>query len=101
MRALYQSKDAVEAQLLKDYLAGYRIQTLVHGEFMCGAAGELPVQPFPELWVLEERDFERAKALVEHFLSLDVSGSAWRCASCGELNEAQFHLCWSCSALQQ
>lgn len=99
MRELYQSKDRVEAQLLKDFLASYRIRTVVHGEFLSGAAGELPVQPFPVLWVLEERDFDRAKTLVEHFLSQESAGVEWQCARCGECNEAQFHLCWNCAAV--
>ncbi|MCB1872942.1 MAG: DUF2007 domain-containing protein [Chromatiaceae bacterium] len=99
MRALYQSKDRVEAQLLKDFLASYHIQTVVHGEFLNGAAGELPVQPFPVLWVLEERDFDRAKALIVHFLMQESAGIDWHCCRCGEHNEGQFHQCWNCGTL--
>jgi hypothetical protein len=100
MRALYQSKDRVEAQLLKDFLASYHIHTVVHGEFLSGAVGELPVQPFPVLWVLEERDFDRANTLVEHFLAQESAGVNWQCVRCGESNEGQFHLCWRCSAVR-
>jgi hypothetical protein len=101
MRALYQSKDRIEAQLLKDFLASYHIRTVVHGEFQSGAAGELPVQPFPVLWVLEERDFNRAKELVEHFFYQESAAPGWQCTQCGELNEGQFYLCWNCTALRK
>lgn len=100
MKALYQAQDLMEAQLLKDYLAGYHIQTVVHGEYMMGAAGELPVQQFPVLWVVEERDYERAKQLVEHFLHQESATAEWCCSQCGESNEGQFHQCWNCGALQ-
>ena len=100
MKELYQAKDRIEAQLLKDFLASYQIRTVVHGEYLTGAAGELPVEPFPVLWVLEERDFERAKVLVEHFLSHESNDGEWQCSQCGERNEGQFHQCWNCSALR-
>jgi len=100
MKELYQSKDRIEAQLLKDFLAGYQIRTVVHGEFLIGAAGELPVQPFPVLWVLEDRDLDRAKALVDHFLTQESAAADWHCTQCGELNEGQFHQCWSCATMR-
>lgn len=87
--------------MLKDYLASYHIRAVVHGEFLIGAAGELPVLPFPVLWVLEERDFERARALVEHFLAQESAVTDWQCSYCGELNERQFHQCWNCSTLRE
>ena len=100
MRKLYQSKDRIEAQLLKDYLASYHIRTVVKGEYLTGAAGELPVEPFPVLWVMEARDYERAKELVEHFLALESAGADWHCSHCGERNEGQFNQCWHCAALR-
>jgi hypothetical protein len=96
MKELYQARDRFEAQLLKDFLAGYHIRTVVHGEYLGGAAGELPVSSSVPIWVLEERDFARARELVAHFLTQEVSGEAWFCRQCGERNEAQFHLCWRC-----
>lgn len=100
MKKLYQSKDRIEAQLLKDYLASYHIQTVVKGEYLTGAAGELPVEPFPVLWVLEERDYQRAKELVDHFLAQESAGTDWLCRQCGERNEGQFNQCWNCAALR-
>ncbi|MCB1758846.1 MAG: DUF2007 domain-containing protein [Gammaproteobacteria bacterium] len=101
MRELYQARDRLEAQLLADYLAGYHIRTVVHGEFLGGAAGELPVSPGVPLWILEERDFGRARELVDHFLARDAGREAWICPRCGERNEAEFHLCWRCECVPE
>jgi hypothetical protein len=52
----------------------------------------------PSVWVHDE-DFSRAEALVREMLdALDkpAQGPAWTCASCGEENEAEFDICWSC-----
>lgn len=100
MLELYQAKDRIEAQLLKDYLASYHIQTLVQGEYLSGAAGELPAMQFPVLWVLEDRDLARASQLIDHFFSLECDSDSWQCPTCGEMNEGQFHLCWQCSSIK-
>ncbi|MCB1868920.1 MAG: DUF2007 domain-containing protein [Gammaproteobacteria bacterium] len=100
MRELYQAKDRIEAQLLKDFLASYHIQTVVHGDYLIGAVGELPVQPFPVLWVLEERDFDRARELVKHFLTQEMADGDWQCTQCGECNEGQFNQCWNCARVR-
>lgn len=100
MRELYQAKDRIEAQLLKDYLASYHIQTVVQGEYLSGATGELPAMQFPVLWVLEDRDLARANQLIDHFLALESEADPWECPTCGEVNEGQFHLCWNCTRIK-
>ena len=100
MRELYQAKDRIEAQLLKDYLASYHIQTVVQGDYLLGAAGELPAMQFPVLWVLEDRDLDRASQLINHFLSVESKDDPWQCSTCGETNDGHFHLCWKCTRLK-
>lgn len=96
MKPLYQARDRIEAQLLKDFLAGYHIRVLVQGEYLSGAAGELPVIQFPQLWVLEERDYARARELIALFFERDADGEPWQCPKCGERMEPQFQVCWNC-----
>jgi ABC-type ATPase with predicted acetyltransferase domain len=50
--------------------------------------------------VLEDRDLDRAKALVDHFLTQESAAADWHCTQCGELNEGQFHQCWSCATMR-
>ncbi|HHH39691.1 MAG TPA: DUF2007 domain-containing protein [Sedimenticola sp.] len=96
MKTVYQARDRIEAQLLKDYLAGYHIRVLVEGEYLAGAAGGLPVIPCPRIWVLEDRDHDRARELIAQFLERDTAADPWRCPGCGEWIEGQFQVCWNC-----
>lgn len=96
MKQLYQAKDRIEAQLLKDYLAARHIGTVTQGDYLSGAAGELPALQFPTLWVLEDRDYDIARRLIEEFLNSRTETGRWQCAQCGEVCEGQFQVCWNC-----
>ncbi|MES9992352.1 MAG: DUF2007 domain-containing protein [Candidatus Thiodiazotropha sp.] len=99
MLELYQAAHRVEAQMLKDYLDLQGIETVIVGDYLSGAVGELPADIFPTLWVLEEGDLERAKQLTERFFHRSaMAGEAWRCDVCGESIEAGFELCWNCGS---
>jgi hypothetical protein len=97
LKPLYQARDRIEAQLLKDFLGGYHIRVLVQGEYLSGAAGELPVIQFPQLWALEDRDYDRARELIGLFLERDTGDDPWQCQKCGEWIEPQFQICWNCA----
>jgi len=98
MKKLYQARDRIEAQLLKDFLASHHIDTVVQGDYLSGAAGELPALMFPVIWVLDERDVPRGRELIEAFNCRNPEGAGWRCVDCGEFNEGQFDLCWHCGS---
>lgn len=101
MKKLYQAKDRIEAQLLKDYLATRRIATVTQGDYLSGAAGELPALQFPELWLLEERDYPLARRLVKEFFNAGAESGPWQCPRCGEISEGQFQLCWKCGCARE
>jgi hypothetical protein len=101
MEKLYQARDRIEAQLLKDFLASRHIKTVVQGDYLSGAAGELPALMFPVLWVLDDRDVARGRELIEEFSRLKSEGAGWRCVDCGESNEGQFDLCWHCGSCRE
>jgi hypothetical protein len=98
MRRLYQAADRIEAQFLVDFLDRHLIEARVLGDYLSGAFGELPVDIFPTVWVLEDEDVPRARELLARFLEQPDGdgGSAWICPACGERVEAGFDLCWNC-----
>jgi hypothetical protein len=99
MKELYQAADRVEAQMLKDHLNQEGIETVIIGELLSGAVGELPANIFPTLWVVNDGDLERGKRLTELFFdSPPVGGEAWRCQVCGEGIDAGFEICWNCGS---
>ncbi len=99
MQQLYQAADRIEAQLLCDLLGRHRIDVQVLGDYLSGAAGELPADIYPSVWVIEDRDLPRAQALLKDWLADNqarAAASSWVCRGCGELVDGSFDLCWRC-----
>ena len=98
MLRLYQAQDRIEAQILLDLLASRRIPAVVLGDFLSGAAGELPADITPTLWITDERDLDLARHLIDEFRHPAASpeDGPWDCPACGERLEAGFGLCWNC-----
>ena len=98
MLELYQAQDRVEAQMLKDYLQQEGIATVILGDILSGAAGGVPANIFPTLWLLEHQDLARAKHLTKQYFShFSVVGEPWCCEGCGEHIDAGFEVCWNCA----
>ncbi len=99
MQQLYQAADRIEAQLLRDLLDRHQIEAQVFGDYLAGAAGELPADIYPSVWVIDERDLARAQALLKDWLDDNqarAAASSWVCRGCGELVEGSFDICWRC-----
>jgi hypothetical protein len=99
MQLLYQAGDRIEAELLRDLLDRHQIQARVFGDFLSGAAGELPANIYPSLWLLDDTDLPRAQALLRDWLAENqarANASSWVCHGCGELIDGSFDLCWRC-----
>jgi hypothetical protein len=80
----------------KNLLEAAGIRVLVRNQYLSGAMGELPpAECQAELWVMEERDYDKAVAVFE---AQAVSGPDWTCRACGEVLGAQFTQCWRCGA---
>ena len=103
MQQLYLARDRIEAQLLHDFLDRHRIRSVVLRDFLVGAAGELPADIAPTLWLIDDEDLARARELLTAFLTppaIPADSEPWTCPSCGEPVEADFDACWNCSRLR-
>jgi hypothetical protein len=101
MQRLYEARDRIEAQLLVDYLAAYGIRAIVLGDYLSGAAGELPALSFPAVWVVEDRDLNIAQRRLAEFLEHPDGPAArpdWVCPACRAEVEGGFEVCWRCGA---
>lgn len=96
MKGVYVASDPANAEIVKDYLAGYGIETYIKGALLWGGQGLLPVDTYPEIWVVNDADAERARALALQLERTRINGSAWRCPRCGEQLGPQFTQCWHC-----
>ena len=83
----------VKAQSLVEF-AG--IKCVLRNEYATGAIGELaPIDAWPEVWVINDKDFERASSLIEESQKATQKAD-WECAQCGSLSPATFDSCWYC-----
>jgi hypothetical protein len=98
MRRLYQARDRIEAQFLLDFLDRHLITATMLGDYLSGAAGELPLDIYPTVWVMQDDDLPRAREILALFLEQPGSDgeTPWSCPDCGEAVEAGFELCWNC-----
>lgn len=82
----------------KNLLTSEGIAAFVKNEHFGSIMGEVPFQEvWPELWVKNDLDYDRALQLIDAARLGEESPSAsWRCSNCNEENEGQFSACWQC-----
>ena len=99
MKQLHAARHAVEAHLVRGFLASQGVAAEVRGEYLTSGWGELPVDVC-SVWIVDDTQFEQANELLVSFLKGSFarmySGDAWSCPGCGETLEGQFTDCWSC-----
>jgi rubrerythrin len=94
---VFTNESLVLVSHVRNILQQAGIATLVKNERLAGALGEIPyLETWPELWVVEQQQAERARALVAAAMSDGPASSSWVCESCGETHEGQFAACWRC-----
>jgi hypothetical protein len=86
------------ALLLKELLEGEGIACLLRNEELFAAMGEIPfIECLPELWVVDDEIYPRARVLLDGWLQTDEhKAEPWVCPGCGERLEGQFGACWKC-----
>lgn len=101
MKRVFTSHDPMFAGCLRAILEEHGIGCFLKNEYLLGGAGELPPNEcWPELWVVEDGDEARARAIVEEARRAGADGEegeGWRCSACGEWIEPGFGDCWRCA----
>ena len=104
MQRLYTARDRIEAQLVADHLDRHLIRVTVLGDYLSGAIGELPADLAPAVWLIDDADLERARALLDAFLSDSSAPRAdagpWQCRSCGTWVDGELEVCWNCCGIR-
>ncbi|MBS0153928.1 MAG: hypothetical protein JSS38_05005 [Nitrospira sp.] len=74
------------------------MQCTIKNQRSSGLAGEIPfTEVFPELWVIQDEDIDRARRLLDDGLVLlPLNQEGWICPGCDERHENQFATCWKC-----
>ena len=96
MKKLTSSESLITINHYKNVLASEGIRCEVRNEHLGSIMGEVPFfETWPQLWVVNDLDFDRAQQLIEAIDS-ESPGDPWMCVNCGEQNEGQFSACWNC-----
>lgn len=83
----------------KNLLVSEGIDAFIRNEHLGSILGEMPFpEVWPELWVRNDLDVDRAKQLLDASIMQESPADDWRCAQCGARNEGQFAACWQCQA---
>ena len=87
----------------KNILTSEGIPSVIRNEHLGSIVGEMPfMEVWPQLWVENDLDYDRARQLIDAATILDESpASAWHCKSCKVENEGQFAACWNCGLAQE
>ena len=95
----YRSPDAADAALLAQALEAVGIHTVQSGGQGSGAFGELGADALQvEIWIPADQA-ELGRKTIDEVQRRDApDGPDWNCSKCGETNEGDFEICWSCQA---
>lgn len=97
MKMVYTNENHFLANNAKNIIESVGIVTFLKNEFAQGAVGEVAAfDCWPEVWVVDDSDFERAKAAIAES-DKPRSMHDWICNHCLEKNDASFEICWQCN----
>jgi hypothetical protein len=94
---VFTNESLVLVSHVKNILLEAGIVTVIKNERLAGALGEIPyLETWPELWVIQSAEAERARGLIKDAMADAPGGHSWICSECSETNESQFGACWRC-----
>ena len=101
MTLVYTASTLFMATHMRNLLEAEGIACHMRNEFLGSGAGELPpTETWPEVWVVDDGQAERARALVADAMAAADAGEAWRCPACREEVDGNFGQCWKCGAVR-
>lgn len=96
MKLVYTHENLTLVATVANHLRQNDIDVIIKNQYAAGGAGMLaPIETWPEIWVVDDRDCLRANQLVEE-LNKDSNKPQWQCQNCNEMNDATFDYCWRC-----
>lgn len=102
MKRLLTAESLIDIGHYRNLLEQAGIACTIKNEQLAGGIGEIPfLECSPELWVLDNAEWEQAKRLLDADRQAVQSAQPWQCSDCGETIEAQFEACWQCGQLRR
>lgn len=97
MIKVYENFDFSRVGQVQSVLESHGIKTFIKNQFGSSVMGEVPfVEVVPQLYVLEDKDVERARQLIDQEAPNGEAGEDWVCPDCGAEVDGHFSRCWRC-----
>ena len=97
MKRVYDALNLPDAHIVANLLQQAGIDARVFNENAQSVMGEIPItSAMPQVWVMDEAFAARAMQLIESYRNRAPSVATQTCKRCGELNPAEFEICWNC-----
>lgn len=89
---------SADQEMVKGLFDEANIPCMIRNDQLAMGPGELaPSDCSPEVWILNDEDYPRAREIVEALRnSQEETPDAWTRPGCGEAIEGQFTSCWNC-----
>lgn len=102
MKKIYEHIEYARVGHYQAILESQGIATLIKNLGAQAGAGEIPfTEVFPELWVVDDSEYDHALKLLEEYQPPDTDLlTDWTCPKCGEHVEKEFGECWNCGAVR-
>jgi hypothetical protein len=102
MRKIYENVEFTQVGYFQSILEEAGIPSFLKNLGASAGMGEIPfIEVFPELWVVNDEDYERAIEVLEPYYQPQaepVNAPNWSCPSCGVEVEGNFEECWKCGS---
>ena len=99
MILVFEDFDFSRVGQMQSLLESHGIKTFIRNQYGSSVMGEVPfVEVVPQLFVLEQKDVQRALALLKPALAGTDSAGSWNCPECGADVEENFSHCWQCGS---
>ena len=91
---------SADQEIVKGLFDDANIPCVIRNDQLAMGPGELaPSDCSPEVWILNDEDYPKAREIVEALRNAKVeTPDAWTCPRCGEAIEGQFTSCWNCGS---
>lgn len=101
MIKVFASPNSAIAELAQQYLENHEVRTELRNDKLISTAGVGAAwgEVWVEVWVVDPRQVELARRLIEEFEGRSESAEPeWRCPVCEMKHQPQFGMCWRCGA---
>jgi len=96
MKLIYTNENRFLVSNVQNIVQNSGIEVTLKNEYIAGGAGDLsPFDTWLELWITEDKDYEKAINIIASIENTDNTHD-WFCSQCHERNSASFEICWQC-----